>query len=108
MLIPSIFFFIFCFQYHPDSAPIGVIEATQAYGLEEPSVEEVKEAEIIVKAATADKGRGFKVNETPAPRSRRAKRMKEAEVEQVSVLETPLNKVFKLICLILGPMNSLY
>ena len=70
-------------------------------------VEEIKEAEIIAKASTADKGRGVKVNETPAPRSRRAKRMKEAEVEPVSVLETPLNKVFKLICLILGLMNSL-
>lgn len=98
-LISSVFFF--------NSARTGAIEATQAYGLEEPSVEEVKEAEIIAKATTVDKGRGVKVNETPAPRSRRAKRMKEAEVEPVSVLETPLNKVLKLICLVLGLMNSL-
>lgn len=79
--------------YDGESIDSGAIEATQAYGLEEPSVEEVKEAEIIAKATTVDKGRGVKVNETPAPRSRRAKRMKEAEVEPVSVLETPLNKL---------------
>lgn len=82
--------------YDGESIDSGAIEATQAYGLEEPSVEEIKEAEIIAKASTADKGRGVKVNETPAPRSRRAKRMKEAEVEPVSVLETPLNKVVEL------------
>ena len=69
-----------------------VIEATQAYGIEERSDEEIA-AGVIPKPSKVGKDRNVEVKETPAPRSRRGKRGRTAFAESASILETPLNKV---------------
>ena len=69
-----------------------VIEATQAYGNEEHSDEEMAAA-IIPKPSKVGKDRNVEVKETLAPRSRRGKRGRTAFAESALILETPLNKV---------------
>ncbi|XP_068690572.1 enolase-phosphatase E1-like isoform X1 [Montipora foliosa] len=74
-----------------DPAPSVVIEATQAYGIEEHSDEEMAAA-IIPKPSKVGKDRTVEVKETLAPRTRRGKRGRTAFAESASILETPLNK----------------
>lgn len=75
-----------------DPALSVVIEATQAYGIEEHSDEEIVTA-VIPKPSKVGKDRNVEVKETPAPRSRRGKRGRTAFAESASILETPLNKL---------------
>ncbi|XP_068690012.1 mediator of DNA damage checkpoint protein 1-like isoform X2 [Montipora foliosa] len=74
-----------------DPAPSVVIEANQAYGIEEHSDEKMAAA-IIPKPSKVGKDRNEEVKETPAPRSRRGKRGRTAFAESALILETPLNK----------------